>query len=583
MPYIIGPDVSFYQDNPETARQIDFNLMRNNGARFVIIRAGQNIWVDPDFAFNWSYAKAAGLPRGSYWLYDSRIEPRRQAELYINQLGRDLGELPLFADFEESYGGVYRGWQNWKLFLERLKQLAPGKKIGIYTAYYYWRDNAPPVGSADLGYFHQYPLWVANYGVVVPLVPAPWTNYIFHQFTNKGDGLFYGAESLEIDLNKFNGTEEDFRNYLENVELPPVPQEPVEAHIIDLYPGIDFHKVYRYDSWVCVVISKGQTYKVTRFGQKTVSRVARETGAPVVFNGGGYTTAGAVGLHIADGIVYNGQLEYEPFANASQNSIFGIYRFNESASKYNALAGKRLIVENGQISPNTSSAWHEVHPRTLDGVRADGARIQITVDGRQPGYSSGVNLFDAARIMMEFGAIRATDKDGGGSTAVAIDGVIVNRPIDGNIPGKERAVGTHDLIFLSGETPPEGEPMTFTRGTVKPGAPNTNVKLMSTGQIVAALRWEPALNAGDSIYGQRNVTPNTTDLIKFTKIYRADGSVHQLPGECKAVIINLTLTDNVEEPGTQPPPPPPADPTIKHRLNIYSNGSYQVDDGPIIP
>ena len=77
---IIGPDVSFYQDSPTTPQGIDFIRM-NQAADFVIIRAGQNLWPDSDFKENWQRAKQAGLPRGSYWFYDSRADPKQQAEL----------------------------------------------------------------------------------------------------------------------------------------------------------------------------------------------------------------------------------------------------------------------------------------------------------------------------------------------------------------------------------------------------------------------------------------------------------------------------------------------------------------------
>jgi hypothetical protein len=38
----IGPDVSFYQDKPDTPERIDFVKMQKS-ADFVIIRAGQNL------------------------------------------------------------------------------------------------------------------------------------------------------------------------------------------------------------------------------------------------------------------------------------------------------------------------------------------------------------------------------------------------------------------------------------------------------------------------------------------------------------------------------------------------------------
>jgi hypothetical protein len=52
MANVIGPDVSFYQDDPQTPQGIDFVKMRRAGAGYIIIRAGQNLWGDRDFKAN---------------------------------------------------------------------------------------------------------------------------------------------------------------------------------------------------------------------------------------------------------------------------------------------------------------------------------------------------------------------------------------------------------------------------------------------------------------------------------------------------------------------------------------------------
>lgn len=69
--FIHGPDVSFYQDDKDTPKPINFQEMVEGGARFVIIRAGQNLWEDRVFDVSWRNSKGK-LPRGSYWFYDSR-------------------------------------------------------------------------------------------------------------------------------------------------------------------------------------------------------------------------------------------------------------------------------------------------------------------------------------------------------------------------------------------------------------------------------------------------------------------------------------------------------------------------------
>lgn len=87
------------------------------------------------------------------------------------------------------------------------------------------------------------------------------------------------------------------------------------------------------------------------------------------------------------------------------------------------------------------------HPRTLVGMAAGGRRLfLVTIDGRQPGYSVGMTLREAARLALDLGATEALNLDGGGSTTMAVRRdssgreryEVVNRPSD---PQGERPVG----------------------------------------------------------------------------------------------------------------------------------------------
>jgi lysozyme len=208
---VIGADVSLYQDNNATPQKIDFSKMVSQGADFVIVRAGQNVWVDEDFAYNWAVAKQAGLPRGSYWFYDDRISPTQQAETFANLTKNDPEELDLWVDLEKTYNGAFPGWQNWKKFLIRLKELRPNSSIGIYTGYYYISGKIP---LSEYAFFSQFPLWLAWYTTNpdVVKIPAPWTKCLYWQWGTPSWGIAWGCESTEIDMNKFNGTLDDFKN-----------------------------------------------------------------------------------------------------------------------------------------------------------------------------------------------------------------------------------------------------------------------------------------------------------------------------------------------------------------------------------
>lgn len=229
-PSVRGPDVSFHQDAPNTPQQIDFARMRAAGASFVIIRAGQNTWPDPDLSYNLIEARKAGLPVGVYFFYDSRVSPESQADLFLSLTKGIPLELGMWLDLEENYGGTYRGWQNWKKCLMRLK--AAGQDVGVYTAPAYWMRNRP-TGSADLAYFKSFPLWIAHYDVSAPIIPGPWEYAILWQMGTPAVGLEYGAESLEIDMNYWYGSPESFRAYF-GIGIAP-PTEPGETTMSQWY------------------------------------------------------------------------------------------------------------------------------------------------------------------------------------------------------------------------------------------------------------------------------------------------------------------------------------------------------------
>ncbi len=73
-----------------------------------------------------------------------------------------------------------------------------------------------------------------------------------------------------------------------------------------------------------------------------------------------------------------------------------------------------------------------IHPRTAAGVTEDGALILLVVDGRQP-ESRGVSLQELAAIMRGTGAVDALNLDGGGSSALVVNGLLLNRPVGDTI------------------------------------------------------------------------------------------------------------------------------------------------------
>lgn len=82
-------------------------------------------------------------------------------------------------------------------------------------------------------------------------------------------------------------------------------------------------------------------------------------------------------------------------------------------SVQNAVGALYKLVSSGEVEEGLEAT---AHPRTAVGVTADGNTVFYTVDGRQPGFSSGASMVDVAQRMVELGCVEAVLLDGGGST-----------------------------------------------------------------------------------------------------------------------------------------------------------------------
>lgn len=83
------------------------------------------------------------------------------------------------------------------------------------------------------------------------------------------------------------------------------------------------------------------------------------------------------------------------------------------------------------------------HPRSAIGVSRDSTHVYlVAVDGRQE-TSDGMTLAELADFLVSIGVYQGLNLDGGGSTALVIDGRLANRPSDA---AGERAVGNALLV-----------------------------------------------------------------------------------------------------------------------------------------
>lgn len=205
-----GIDVSRWQG------KINWEAVAAAGYRFAVIRATiGNYYTDPRFYENWSNARDAGLLISAYHVVAPERPADAQIERFFDALGERKSDLPLVLDVELSRGVSQAGITACVKDCLQMVEQRDGRKPIIYTAKWFWNDRVleSPEWAA-------YDLWVANYGVSAPTLPAGWNEYKFWQYSDKGRVPGIAAAT---DLNWFAGSYADLLAYA-NAEPEPEPE-----------------------------------------------------------------------------------------------------------------------------------------------------------------------------------------------------------------------------------------------------------------------------------------------------------------------------------------------------------------------
>ena len=156
-----------------------------------------------------------------------------------------------------------------------------------------------------------------------------------------------------------------------------------------------------------------------------------------------------------------------------------------------AVGGGPAIVRDGKpvfrsFEDFTASQLSTRTARSAVGQTADGRIILAAVDGSQPGYSVGLTNFELALMMMRLGAVTASALDYGGSTTMAFDGRILNRP--SNRGHAERAVAEALLVFYYGVyAPAPDSPVLSPNGDGNADSETLSYKVVRPSTVTATL------------------------------------------------------------------------------------------------
>ncbi len=118
------------------------------------------------------------------------------------------------------------------------------------------------------------------------------------------------------------------------------------------------------------------------------------------------------------------------------------------------------IVKDGKNQYTESHTGGE--PRSVVGIKADGTVVAMENDGRQSPYSSGMNMYELAEVMISLGCTYAANCDGGGSSTFVTkrpgeELAVQNSPSDGSLRPT-----TNGIVFIS-TAPADG---TFNRAHI---------------------------------------------------------------------------------------------------------------------
>ena len=209
-----GIDVSKWQGD------IDWPAVRSDGYEFAIVRTTHGTEIlDEYFEANWQGAKNVGMIRGTYQYYRPGQDPIAQADTMLAKINAAGGmtpeDLPPVLDLETDDGltptQIVDSALTWLNYVEQQTQ----KRPMVYSAAYF--------GDTLKGALGAYPLWVANYKSTYvgncPKVPDGWSSWKIWQWSESGTAS--GINTNSVDLNVFDGSLDDLRNFAASSNLGP--------------------------------------------------------------------------------------------------------------------------------------------------------------------------------------------------------------------------------------------------------------------------------------------------------------------------------------------------------------------------
>ena len=283
---------------------------------------------------------------------------------------------------------------------------------------------------------------------------------------------FYDDETIEASLAK-NKVEEvnEITNtntiVINNTVEETVYENEYERAVLEKAPNNDDYKIIEingkgYSGYLAVIYDPSRiktvyTKKLGTSGQY-LKQMAKDNDALIAINGGGFedpnfNSNGSDPL----GITFSGG---KLITSKTWNGSGGLIGFTEDNKlvlgkmtvkqaqdmkiRDGVTFGPFLIV-NGKPSKVLGNGGWGTAPRTAIGQRQDGIVLFLVIDGRTV-TKPGADMNDLIEIMQNYGAYNATNLDGGTSSAMVVNGKIINDPVDSSGAHRTRFISTGFIL-----------------------------------------------------------------------------------------------------------------------------------------
>lgn len=285
---------------------------------------------------------------------------------------------------------------------------------------------------------------------------------------------FYDEDTIAYILDKNRVIESEETTDLNSIDMSGTTvaeetkyENEYERQILERDPKNNDYKIIeikgkKYDGYLVAVYDPSRVHTVCTKNLGTsgqyVTKMAADNDALIAINGGGFddpnfNSTGGSPLGIT--VSFGKYLTTKPYEGSggiigfTEDNKFVLGKITTAEAQKMGIRdavtfGPYLIVNGKSSAVLGNGGWGQA-PRTAIAQRKDGIVLFLVLDGRTA-TKPGADMNDLIEILEKYGAYNAANLDGGTSSVLVVNNVIVNDPIDSTGAHKTRPIATGFIL-----------------------------------------------------------------------------------------------------------------------------------------